>query len=262
MKQFIGLFLIAITLILTSCEIKEEITFNEDGSGEIYLGYNMSKLMEEFPAQKNKSTTIKAIDSIIDFNTILNDPKYKDSIAKASEKDKKNLELLKNLKIRIIADEANKKMEFGFNFAFKNIDSIQDIFKKIKDAQEITKINKKAEMAKGKLTYNSLTGENQKVIYKYDNHTFTRTTLLKQKLSTKDKKEIDKALKNEDNPFDKILNNLKYTIVLHFPKKIKKVNVKNAVFSDHKKTVTVTYRLEDFMLHPEKMNLKVKLAKK
>jgi len=261
MKKIILLFIFSFALFLTSCEIKEEITFNEDGSGEIYFGYNMSKLLEELPDQKQKKTPKKAIDSIIDFNTLLNDPKFKDSIAKASDEEKAKLETLRNLKMHIIADEANKKMEFGFHFAFKNIDSIKDVFKDLKNAQEVTKLNKKTAMAKDKPTFNSLTGENQKVTYKYDGQFFSRTVALKKELSKKDKTEIDKSLKNDDNPFDKILNNLKYTIVLNFPKKIKKINVKNAVFSNHKKTVTLTYNLEDFMLRPESINLKVKLAK-
>ena len=258
-KIYILLTIIGLTFI--SCEIKEEITFNKDGSGEVYIGYNMDKLLEEFPNQSKNKKNKKPIDSIIDFAKLMEDPKFKDSIAKASDEEKEKLKELKNLKMRIVADEAKKKMELGFYIAFKNIDSVQDIFKKVKEAQKVTKQDKKTEMVKDKPVFNSLSGENQNILYSYNGHIFTRNVKLKKKISDKDNKEINKSITNDKDPFGKIANSLKYTIVLNFPKKIKKINSKNAVFSNHKKTVTISYRLEDYMLHPEMLNLKVKLAK-
>ena len=261
MKKTIILLFIGTALFLTSCEIKEEITFKEDGSGEVYIGYNMDKMLEEFPNQSKNKKDKKPIDSIIDFAKIMEDPKFKDSIAKASDKEKETLKELKNLKMRIVADEANKKMEFGFYISFKNIDSVQDVFKKIKEAQKATKQDKKTEMLKDKPVFNSLSGENQKILYSYNGHIFTRNVELKKKISDKDSKEINKSITNDKDPFGKIANSLKYTIVLNFPKKIKKINNKDAIFSNHKKTATISYSLEDYMLHPEMLNLKVKLAK-
>ncbi len=257
----IYIILAIISLSFISCEIKEEITFNEDGSGEVYIGYNMDKMLEEFPNQSKNKKNKKPIDSIIDFAKIMEDPKFKDSIAKIKDVDKASLETLKNLKMRIVADEANKKMEFGFYFAFKRIDSVQDIFNTIKKAKKITKQDKKTEMVKDKPVFNSLSGENQKILYSYNGNVFTRNVKLKKKISDKDNKEINKSITNDKDPFGKIANSLKYTIVLNFPKKIKKINNKDAVFSNHKKTATISYSLEDYMLHPEKLNLKVKLAK-
>ncbi len=258
--QILFSFIITTFLFLTSCEIKEEITFDENGGGEIYYGYDMSALLKEAPINKNSDK--KKMDTIFDFNKILNDPKFKDSIAKAKPEEKEILEALKNMKMKMQMDAEAKKMEFGFSFVFKNINDVKDIFGKIKKAQELTKISKQTESVKDKPVFGGLSGENQNIDYAFDGRNFTRKVILKKELTTPEKEKLQKSLSKDDDPFSEIFSHLNYTIVLNFPKKIKKINVKNAVFSNGKKTVTITYKMEDFLMNPKNLDLKVKLAKK
>ncbi len=261
MKKIYILSLILISLFFTSCEIKEEITINKDGSGEVYYGYDLSKLIEEFDNDsKPKKEPKKPLDTIIDFNQLINNPKFKDSIASLTPEKKEMLESLKNMKMKMVMDEAAKKMEFGFGFAFKDIDSLKNMFDKIQKAQQFSSNKNQTKMVKDKPIYQGLSGTNQTLSYHYNGKVFKRTAKLKKTRTEEEQKKLDKDVKENDK-IDALFNKLKYTIVLHFPKKIKKVNAKNAVFSKDKKTVTITYGLDTYLKNPEMLNLTVKLAK-
>jgi len=262
MKKIYILSLILISLFFTSCEIKEEITINKDGSGEVFYNYDLSKVIEDFDNNsKPKKDFKKPLDTIYDFNQLINNPKFKDSIASLTPEKKKMIESLKNMKMKMVMDEANKKMEFGFGFTFKNIDSLKNMFDKIQNAQQFTSNKNQTQMVKNKPFYKELSGTNQTLSYHYNGKIFKRMAKLKKPRTEEEEKKIEKDLKANDK-IKTLFDNLKYTIILHFPKKIKKVNVKNAVFSKDKKTVTIKYGLGTYLKNPEKLNLVVKLAKK
>lgn len=262
MKKFYLFAFIIILFSILSCEIKEEITINKDGSGEVYYNYDLSKLVKEFKLDTQvKKDGEKPVDTIIDFNQLLNNPKFKDRISSLTPEKKEMLKSLKNMKMKMVMDEANKKMSFGFGFSFKNIDSLKNMFEKIQKAQQFSSNKKQTNMVQDKPIYQGLSGANQDLSYKYNGKIFQRTVKLKKLRTEEEQKEIDKDVKQNDKT-DALFNKLKYTIVLHFPKKIKKVNAKIAVFSKDKKTVTISYGLDTYLKNPENLNLKVKLAKK
>ncbi len=259
MKKAQIIVLVILSILFLNCEIKEEITFNKDGSGELFYTYDMSKMLKEMPESKNTDAD-KDMDTIFDFNSLLNDPKFKDSLAALSPEKRKTLESLRMMKMKLKVDSKEKIAEMGFGIQFKKINEIKDFFKKMEEAQKITKPNKKGNPIKESPLFERLSGKDQNVAYNFDGRNFTRTTTMKKKISEESNKEIDKMINSGDKTKE-LFGVLKYTLILNFPKKVKKINNKNAVLSNGKKTVTISYGLTEYLENPEKLNLEIKLAK-
>ncbi len=257
MKKTQIIILAILSILFINCEIKEEITFNKDGSGELFYTYDMSKMLKEIP---DSSKAADDMDTIFDFDKMLNDPKFKDSIAALSPEKRKTLESLRMMKMKMIVNSEEKKAEMGFGFGFKDINKLEDVLKKIQTAQQAVKTKKDGNPIKESPLYDGLSGNNQNVSYSFDGKHFKKSVSLKHKITEKDNKDMDNMVKSQDE-ISKLFDALKYTIILNFPKKIKKVNNKNAVFSNNHKTVSISYSIDEYLKNPEKLNLEIELNK-
>ena len=67
MKLAKVLVLIVVAVCFTNCTIKERIVFNEDGSGNYLLNYNMAEFMKQMQSQMGASASAgnkEAIDTV------------------------------------------------------------------------------------------------------------------------------------------------------------------------------------------------------
>jgi len=250
------LTVIVASAILTSCEIREEITFNKNGSGEILYTYNMSAIMQMMPSSEETKNT-EIMDTVIDFHQLMQTKNFRDSINNLNTEQKEAFEAMKDMKMTMKMNSDTKEMIMGFAWGFKNINELTDVFSKIKNAQKLN--NKTDDMGMGDSPLmKNFSGENQDLKFSYNGNMFSRTVTLKEKLSKEDKEQIDNMLKMQEGS-EEMLELMKYTIVLNFPKPIKSINNENAVFSNNRKTVEISFPLSTYLYEPNLTSLNVKL---
>lgn len=260
MKHF--LFLLASLFLLTSCNFTEEITFNEDGSGEFMMSYDMSEVMKTLEemggGKKDKEDKEKMkMDSVVYFKDML--VEKADSIATLPQEEQERLKDLEDIVMRIKMDEETGAFDFGFGSTFTSLEELPDALEKIEKAKKMNSENnaqfsKMDESAVAK----SAEGMFEYIDYAYNGKSFTKSL---KKDYTKSEEEIE-ALDAEISQMGdskEMFEAMSYTMVYNFPNKIKSVTNKNAVISEDRKSVTLKMNFIEMIKSPEMMALDVKL---
>ncbi len=245
MKKLI--LLILPLIILTSCQITEEVYFNKNGSGTYNLKMNMSgmiqmmkDMVENDSIKKRENTSknrqMKKRDTIILFADILK--KKKDSIKNLSKEERKFLESLKDAKMQIHLDEAKDEMFMKYEIPFKKIADLTNIDQKF---GKLNAFNKKD--TKG---MNSMLPD-YKVSYEFNKHVFHRKIIKTKKPDQKDHP--------KDEKFYKMIN---YEIIYHFPYRIESVSYKNALISTDGKSLHIRMPLDSLLKNKDLLDLEVK----
>lgn len=243
------LLLILLSLSLfTSCKLKEEITFNEDGtgtynlaidmSGFMTMGKGMGKALDSTKVEKEPVVT----DTIIKISDML--AEKKDSIAKLPKEKREMFEKMKDFYIKIHIDEPNEEMLMSYSYPFK---TIKDLNYAMENIETISKMQKDSLSPMGDIS--SAIPKN-KVKYKFSKHEFMRIATA----SETDKKKDEE--KKDDKTMEQMANMFQFELVYHFPRRIKSVSYKDALLSADGKTLHINVpanKLND----PEFMNLKV-----
>ena len=232
------LFIVLLAVVsLSSCQLTEEITFNQDGSGDYKLTIDMSAMMAMKGNSKNQDSTQtspknKKIDSIINFNDIAK--KYKDSVKTLSADEKELMKRMQNLQVHIQVDDEAKKMLMSFNLPFKSASEIQNIQKDLKQVDK---------MQKGKKASKNMFGDVKKtdVKYTFNAHEFTRTIVVKE---NKNKKDAVKKEEKKDTQMADMMKMFTFKMIYHFPKKIKHVSYKDAMLGTDGKTLIIQTSLD------------------
>ncbi len=236
------LFLIIFsTLLLASCSFTEELTFNKDGSGTYNLNMDMSAMTAMMGSMKDstQANAMEKKDTLINFKDLIEENKVE--IDTMSEESKMVIESLKNMKMRMQMDEAEGLFLMDMFMDFKNINEIQNINEVIAKAQSLQSDQL------------SEAPTNQKVTFEYTKKLFKRKVELI-KLSAEEQKKFD-----ENNAqYAMFMAGSKYKLKYTFPKKIKKVNQKEAVISEDQKTVTYEVDFEKAINEPKSLELEVK----
>jgi len=248
MKKLI--LLILPFILLTSCQITEDVYFNKNGSGTYNLKMNMSGMIQMMKAMvendsikkhenASKNRQPEKRDTIILFADILKEKK--DSIKNLSKEQRKFLESLRDAKIQIHLDEAKDEMFINYEIPFKKIADLTNIDKKF---GKLNAFNKKE--TKDMNGMNSML-PNYKVTYEFNKHVFHRKVTL-----SKDQEKKDKP---KDDKFYKMIN---YEIIYHFPYKIESVSYKDALLGADGKSVHIRMPLDSLLKNKDLLNLEVK----
>ncbi|MFB9078637.1 hypothetical protein ACFFLS_14940 [Flavobacterium procerum] len=239
-------FLIA---TLTSCTFTENITINENGTGNFSVDIDGSSLMQMAGDQIGSqmgADAKKDIDSTFSFKQMFE--QKKDSIAKLSPETQQELKKLENFTIKTKMSSEKKEFLMTMAMDFKNVNELQDILQSASTLQKLEGGNAPSPVGAG------FGGNNSKLSYKYDGKKFSRKAIIdQQKLAEKAKDSADMS--------KMIFASSNYIIKYHFPKKIKKVSNPNALFSDDRKSITIQYSFTDYMENPEKLNFEVEFEK-
>ncbi len=219
------------TLFLTSCEIVQEIKFEEDGSGKYSFGFDMSEMMKLDVNESKNDSTNQQIDTLIIFSEVLE--AKKDSIAKLSKEEQKKIALLKDFELYIKSDTVSKQLKMNIGYYFKNIEDLERFNEKL-EGQNI----KEFEIFKSKINPKSDKKSTKKGDFYNFNEDYTITFSRKKFTRKITAMGLEKALKKKDTAMkkdDPMADMIKLKQRFIFPYKIKSISNKNTkILSDFK----------------------------
>lgn len=254
MKKLLTLLAALPFLILTGCfEIKEEVTINPDGSGFFTTSADMGEAIGMIMAMAQNAggengglqmggkdiNLDKVIDTTIQFGMVL------DSAKDVSPEERM---LFKNatMGIKMNMKESVMKMTGRFPFAnFADYEKIRLSMKKIQ-GQLKDKSPLGGAMPGGGGEGNPLDQFSGLFVSTASDGKLTRTmdkAKMAELTSGKEMKELGEA--------KAMLEGIKFTTVIHLPRPAKSLGNKNAVVSEDRKKVTITYNLIEMMETPE-----------
>lgn len=252
------LLLLTITFFI-SCNFSEEITFNEDGSGEFSVSYDMGTVLKEVKKMGGSSKEGKKgekRDTVFFFKDFIKEKA--DSIATLSDEEQKRFKAMEKISMKLSMDEEKEVFDMTMGVKFDSMNELSEAIKALDDAQ---KMNSKDYSSMGKLRDNSIakgaTNTLENVDFYFDGKSFSR------KFMSESKEKIDVEAINKEMDQLKEMKDLfeamTYSVTYNFPKKIKKVNNKNAKLSRDKKSIELTVNFLDLMKDPTILNIDVDL---
>jgi hypothetical protein len=228
------LILCYFAVLLISCSISEEITFNEEGSLKYSYLIDASEFVKIMPDSMNKDL-LK--DTLISFKDLLN--QKKDSISKLPPESQKKLEALKPLFIKMRQDQ--KKGEF-YVLIYGNFINSTSLNSALFALNSIDNSKNNSSENMEFLTYTT---------YNWNGKEFNK-----------------KSVKSESLKNDSVAQSIlpfftggKFKTQYNFPKEIKKVNNSSAKISQDRKSLSIEYDATDYLITPQKTDLKVVLVK-
>ncbi|WP_299338076.1 hypothetical protein [uncultured Psychroserpens sp.] len=260
MKRY--LFVLASLFLLTSCNFTEEITFNEDGSGEFIMSYDMSEVMKtlekEMGGGQNKEGKEKVkMDSVIYFKDLLVDKA--DSIATLPVEEQEKIKSMKDIVMKMSMDEENGVFNLGVGSTFTSLEELPEALKKIDEAKSL---NSNTDQTFSKMGDSQVAKASEDMFeyvdFSYDGKTFSRSLKKDYKKSEDNMEALNKEI-SEMGEAKEMFESMSYTLVYNFPKPIKSVTNKNAEISNDGKTVTLKMNFIEMIKSPEMMTLDVVL---
>lgn len=248
MKKLLLLLLVVFTF--SSCTFTEEITINPDGTGKYDLNIDGSALMAMMPQDSVGGKKEKAIDSTFSFQQLFEEKK--DSIAKLPKAQQEKMKKMEKFNLRMLMNYETKKFFFSLNTDFKSVSELQDVMDNMSEMQTMNKVTKEASLnPMGDASMFRSNGS--KLNYVYDGKKFIRKAIV-------DKTALKKAIDSTDS-YKMIFESSKYILKYHFPKAVKSVSNKSALFSEDRKTITIEHAFNEYMNEPEKLNFEVVFQK-
>lgn len=241
------LLFLLLAFVFTSCTFTEEITINPDGTGKYNMDMDGSSFMAMIPKDSLGGKKEKAIDSTFSFKQLFEEKK--DSIAKLSKVQQEKIKKLEKFNMRMLMNYDTKKFFFSMNTDFNSVSELQDVMDDMSELNRLGKTNK--DLATNPLSGSSMFGTNSaKISYFYDGNKFSRKAIVDQKALKE--MEVDSLAQ-----YQMILESSKYILKYHFPKAVKTISNKTALFSEDRKTITIEHTFNEYMKEPEKLNFEV-----
>lgn len=256
MKYIKVLALVLVTICFTNCTLKETIVFNEDGSGNYLLNYDMTEFMKKMKSEMGGGTTSgndKAMDTTIVFKDILEN--YKDSVAALPEEKRLALEAVKDMYMKMNMNEEKGVFDFGIGLDFKSISDLKDMGEKIKKAQSLNAQKGQVDAMKGSPLGKFMSPENNGFTYDYTETSFSRTTTLPEDWDPEALKVDENSESDKDKEFVAYFENASYIVEYTFPKKIKTYSIDSAELSNNDKTITYKISWLDFIKNPKALDV-------
>jgi len=253
-KNLFALFIIF--LALNSCEIVQEIKFNEDGSGKYALGFDMSEMMKMGGNSKSDSTN-QQIDTLIVFSEVLE--AKKDSIAKLSKEEQKKIAFLKDFELYIKSDTVSKQLKMNIGYQFKDITDLERFNEKL-EGQNI----KELDIFSSKIKPKSDKKSKKKDEFPNFNEDYT-TTFSRKKFTRKISDEgLEKALKKKDTTLKKdnpMSDMISFKQRFIFPYKIKSVSNENMKILSDFKGIELEANMYDLNYDPKYFDVEIEFEK-
>lgn len=240
------LILLAATSLI-SCQFTETMVLNEDGTGRMSLSMDLSEMMA-FSGEMGKDSTLTKQDTIIHFKDIFEEKK--DSIAKLSREERKQLKKMENYKIHMVSDPDENKM-------------IMDVFTDFKDVSEANDLMQGYQQAEGYIPGSSSSNKDEdgkkesgsdimNVSYSFKNGIFKRDAFIVDK--EEHRRQVDSMKQAEA-----FMSSMKYKIKYTFPRKIKNSSAEDATYSLDGKTMELERSFLDYFKDPDVLDIEVEL---
>lgn len=191
-------------------------------------------------------STMTRTDSIVYMKDILEEKK--DSIAQLPIKEQENLKKLENFSFRTLMDPEKGQMFFTIATEFKKIDQANELMSAIENSGAFMQGTGSDVQVGNDDDSGGIVG----VSYSYKKGIFKRDAYVRDK--AKHKVQVD-SMKQAESFMSSAIYKLKYT----FPRKIKKVSVKDATFSLDGKTLEFERSMIEYMKDPDLLDLEVEL---
>jgi hypothetical protein len=265
MKKIILLFTLA--CFLTSCNVTESIVFNDNGSGEFLVTYEMGDAvtaMTEAMGGKKSDSEKKEKGEVMDTTMVFAEimETYKDSIAALPEQKRLAMEAVKDMFMTMKMDEDAGVMDLGVGMKFNSIEDLKNIQEKIKKAQSLNGQSGQVDALKGGSPIGKFMGDDDNnVSYVITDEGFFRIT---EAQVLEEGAESMEELFDPSNEGDKEMMNYfeeaYYNVRLTFPKAVKSISVEGAEFSKDRKTVTYRANWIEYIKNPMLLDVNVKFV--
>lgn len=266
MKKII--LLLTVVCFLTSCNVTESIVFNENGSGQFLITYEMGEAMKAMTdamggekADSEKKKGGEVMDTTMVFADIMET--YKDSVAALPEEKRLAMEAVKDMFMNMKMNEEEGIMNMGIGLNFKSIDDLKDINEKIRKAQSL---NSQGDQV-GSMKENSPLGnffgsENNKTGYVLTENSFSRVTQIDipEGKAEEAVEDLFDETSESNQEFVEYFENAFYNVKLTFPKAIKSISVEGAEFSEDRKTVTYKSNWIEYLKNPMSLDVNVEFV--
>ncbi|WP_138433045.1 hypothetical protein [Winogradskyella algicola] len=259
--------LIVFACFIASCNVTESIVFNQDGSGDFLVTYEMGEAMKAFEKSmgggdnKEKKEGGEVMDTTMVIADIMET--YKDSVAALPEKKRLAMEAVKDMYMRMQVNEDEGVMNFGMGMQFESIEDLRDLSEKFKKLQSLNAQGDQVDAMKENSPLGNFMGnENSDVAYMYTNGGFSRMTSIKLPDETTEDA-VDELFDETDEnnqQFIAYFQDSFYNVKLTFPKAVKSIDIEGAEFSDDRKTVTYKTNWVEYLKNPKLLDANVKFV--
>ncbi len=247
------LLLAVVFLTLAGCVIREQYSFNEDGSGDYEMAFDLTEFMN---MQEEIDTTAaeKRVDTVINFSSILDEKK--DSISKLAPEEREKLEALRPLQVTMKINDSTKQMFMKLNYEFKELADLN----KFAEAVDQANIKELKDMSSsGEGAGADSTAQNKPDIFSmaesFDTYfgadKFTRT--ITEEARTRAEEQKDTTMMADD-PFADMI---RFKQVFRFPYRIKAVNNERARILSDFKGIELEANMYDLNNNPDFFNIEV-----
>ncbi|WP_111685390.1 hypothetical protein [Winogradskyella tangerina] len=255
------LLLVVFACFLASCNVTESIVFDQDGSGEYLVTYEMGEaikaMSEAMGGSNEKKEGGEVMDTVMVFADIMET--YKDSIAALPEDKQQAFESIKDMYMRMKIDEDKSIMDIGMGLNFESIDDLKDINEKLKSIQSINEQGDQIDAIRDSSPLGNFMGSDNAIMYDYSDKGFSRKTkieLEEGQAETAMEALFDEA-DEENQQFIEYFEEADYTVKLTFPKAVKTIDIEGAKFSADRKTVTYTSNWVEYLKNPKLLDVNV-----
>ncbi len=257
--------LIIFACFIASCNVTESIAFNQDGSGEFLVTYEMGEAMKAMTKAMGgeENSEKKEGGEIMDTTMVFADimETYKDSVAALPEEKRLAMEAVKDMYMKMHINEDEGVMNFGMGMDFESIEELKDMNQKLKKIQSLNSQGDQVDAMKDNSPLGKFMGnENSNVAYSYTDKGFSRATSIKMN-DDETEEAIDELFDETDEGNQQFLEYFKgsfYNVKLTFPKAVKSIDIDGAEFSDDRKTVTYKTNWVEYLKNPKLLDVNVK----
>lgn len=249
MKNYFSYCLVLLIICFTSCNFTEELTLNENGSGRLTVKFDGSELLQMGgKTNPEEEANGKVLDSFISFKELLENKK--DSIALLTPEEQKRLKKLEPFNLHLVMDENKGDMKIDIYTDFKKISEVSDGFSAFQNIGAFGNTGLNVQSDKSSFSM----AEATEMKYTFKGSEFTRTNTIV---------DFDLLQQNVDSlgQMGLFLESSMYKLIYHFPRPVKSVSKKGALFSEDRKTIIIEVPFMDYMRDPEILNIEVILAK-
>jgi hypothetical protein len=231
-------------IFFTSCQITENVYVNDDGSGKLSFDIDASGVMA---MAGDKMGSEKDMDSTFTFKQIF--AEKKDSIAKLPAEEQARLKKMENVSVNMKMNAAEKQFLVSMFMDFKKADELMDMMQAMNSM-------KPSKAMPSDTPFSAIgNADASELKFSFDGTSFKRNVIIKDKAAIA-------AAKDTTGMTQMMFAGSNYILKYHFPRKVKSVSHKDAMFSEDRKTVTIQYPFTEYLENPDKLNLEVVLEKK
>lgn len=255
MKQI--LFAALLFFSITACEIREEYTFKEDGSGVYEMAFDLTDLMS-MNQETDSSATQQSVDTVIHFAAMLEEKK--DSISQLSTEEQQKLEALRPLQFSMKVDDSTQQMFMKLRYDFEKLEDLEKFSEAVEQAniKELKEISGSDSESSDENVSDSTQQEKPDIFTMAESF---NTYFGRDKFSRKITEEARlKAVQQKDTALtadDPFADMIAFKQVFRFPYRVKAVDNERAKILSDFKGIELEANMYDLNSNPDVFNIEV-----